>query len=49
MKQKNWTQEQIKEALSLKKEVNSSFKGISISSKIIKKKQSFFTLKRKKL
>ena len=49
MKQKEWSALQIKKALSLSQEVNSSIKGISINSKTLKKKQSFLTLKRKKL
>ena len=44
MKQKEWSSLQIKKALSLSQEVNSSIKGISINSKTLKK--SLQTLKK---
>ena len=37
MKQKKWSPLQIKKALSLSEEINSSIKGISINSKTLKK------------
>ena len=37
MKQKEWSSLQIKKALSLSQEVDSSIKGISINSKTLKK------------
>ena len=47
MKQKEWSALQIKKALSLSQEVNSSIKGISINSKTLKKHNLFLPLKGK--
>ena len=47
MKQKEWSSLQIKKALSLSQEVNSSIKGISINSKTLKKNNLFLPLKGK--
>ena len=47
MKQKKWSPLQIKKALSLSEEINSSIKGISINSKTLKKNNLFLPLKGK--
>ena len=47
MKQKEWSSLQIKKALSLSQEVDSSIKGISINSKTLKKNNLFLPLKGK--